>query len=106
MNDDISSNKARRECPTCTSIIPAWWVRGYCASCGNDLDQTEQMREIDRLRTALIEIDAITCFDYATMPESLRGEAHKQVREIVLRATARPSSTTIKPADEQTKNED
>lgn len=89
--DPIPYPKALRSCPTCTSIIPAWWVRGYCASCGNELDQTEQMLEIDRLRTALIEIDAITCFDYATMPESLREESHKQVREIVLRATTRPT---------------
>ena len=101
MSDDVKPvdpvpKKLQRSCPTCTSIIPAWWVRGYCASCGNDLDQPEQGAEIDRLRTALIDIDDVTGFDYATMPEALRIEAHKQVREIILRALARPSSANNK----------
>ena len=77
------------DCPECAAKIPVWWVRGYCANCGGDLPQTTHQTEIERLRDALAEIDALTGFDYPTMPEAGRSKAHEITREIVLRALTR-----------------
>ena len=78
-------------CPNCAAKIPGWWVRDYCANCGEEIPQTAQQAELSRLRKAIEDIDDITGFDWPTMPEPVKVEIHKQLREIVLTALARPN---------------
>ena len=79
-------------CPHCAANIPGWWVRDYCANCGVEIPQTAQQAEIARLRKAIENIDDITGFDWPTMPEPTKQHIHKQLREIVLTALARPNA--------------
>lgn len=80
-------------CPHCAAKIPGWWVRDYCANCGVEIPQTAQQAEIARLRKAIENIDDITGFDWPTMPEPTKQHIHKQLREIVLTALARPNAS-------------
>ena len=78
-------------CPHCAAKIPGWWVRDYCANCGEEIPQNAQQAEIARLRKALEEIDDITGFDWPTMPEPIKANIHQQLREIVTAALLRPN---------------
>jgi len=44
---------------------------------------SELQAENDRLRAVFNELDDLTCFDYPTMPERVRTEIHKAIREIL-----------------------
>ena len=81
-------------CPHCAAKIPGWWVRDYCANCGEDIPQNAQQAEIERLRTVIADIDDLTCFDWRTMPGLMREEWHQQIRNIVTTALARPNVQT------------
>ena len=84
-------------CPHCAIKIPGWWVRDYCANCGEEIPQSEQQAEIARLRKAIEDIDDITGFDWPTMPETIKQDIHRQLREIVLTALARPNADALAP---------
>ena len=90
-------------CPNCAAKIPGWWVRDYCANCGEEIPQTAQQAELSRLRKAIEDIDDITGFDWPTMPEPVKVEIHKQLREIVLTALARPNAKAEARAGENQK---
>ena len=32
-------------CPHCSAKIPGWWVRDYCANCGEEIPQAGQQAE-------------------------------------------------------------
>ena len=44
----------------------------------------ELQAENDRLRAVFKELDDLTGFDYPTMPERVRAEIHKVIREILV----------------------
>lgn len=83
-----------RSCPHCSTKIPGWWVRDYCANCGEEIPQTGQLAEIARLREVIEDIDSITGYDWETMPEASKRSIHKHLRELVHAALARPEELT------------
>ncbi len=77
------------QCAACGNDIPKRYFRACCPSCGQGIPQTPQLAEIERLTDALVEIDDVAGFDYATMPEAGRAKAHELVLKIVRRALDR-----------------
>ena len=73
-------------CPHCGTSLGPRYCRDHCSVCGLDIPQTPDQAEIDRLRTAMCQIDDLTCFDWSGMPEAAKAESHRQVRLVVLDA--------------------